>query len=113
MNQKDMGDLLKQVSKMRKDMDRVQDELRERYVEASVAGDLVEVTFNGQQELVKISIDQKVVTPGADGKVDTDMLEDLVTAAVNAGLEKSKKLRDDEMNDASGGMASGLIPGLF
>jgi DNA-binding protein YbaB len=40
------------------------------------------------------------------------MLEDLIIAAVNQGLEKSKKLMNDEMNKATGGLASGL-PGLF
>ncbi len=112
MSSEGMGDLLKQVSRMRKDMDRVQEELKERYVEASVGGELVEVTFNGQQELIKVSISAELLKPGEEGEVDVDMLEDLIVAAVNSGVEKSKALMNEEMNDATGGMAAGF-PGLF
>ena len=100
-----MGDLLKQVSRMRKDMDRVSEELKERYLEASAGGGLVEVMFNGQQELIKISIDPKAVEPDPDGNVDLEMLEDLIIAAINQGIEKSKALMNEEMDNASGGMA--------
>ncbi|MBN1442628.1 MAG: YbaB/EbfC family nucleoid-associated protein [Planctomycetes bacterium] len=106
-----MGDMWKQFSRIRKDMDRVQEELKDRYVEASVGG-RVEVVFNGQQELVKLSIDPKAIEPDRDGKVDLEMLEDLVTAAVNQGIEKSKALQSEEMDKATGGLASGL-PGLL
>lgn len=113
MNSKQqMGDLLKQVTRMRKDMDRVNEELKERYLEASAGGGLVEVTMNGQQELIKISIDPQAVEPDSDGNVDVEMLEDLITAAINQGIEKSKALMSEEMDNASGGMASGF-PGLF
>lgn len=109
---KNTGDLMKQVSRMRKDMDRVNEGLKQRYVEASVGDALVSVTFNGQQELMKVEIDPGAVEPGSDGRVDLEMLEDLITAAVNQGIEKSKKLMNDEMDKVTGGMASGL-PGLF
>lgn len=112
MNPRDMGDLLKQVTRMRKDMDKVRDELKERYVEASVAGGLIEVTFNGQQELVKLSIDPKAVELDEDGQPDLEMLEDLIVAAVNQGAEKSRDLMNSEMDDATGGLASGF-PGMF
>jgi DNA-binding YbaB/EbfC family protein len=112
MNQQGMGDLLKQVTRMRKDMDKVQEELKERYVEASVGDELVEVTFNGQQELIKVSISPNLLKPDADGEVDVDMVEDLIVAAVNSGIEKSKALMSEEMNDATGGLAAGF-PGLF
>jgi DNA-binding YbaB/EbfC family protein len=112
MQGKNMGDLLKQVTRMRKDMERVSEELKSRYVEASAGGDLVRVTFNGQQELVKLSIDPRAVAPGSDGKVDIEMLEDLITAAVTQGVEKSKVLRNEEMDKASGGLGAGL-PGFF
>ena len=112
MSQQNPGDLLKQVSRMRKDMDRVHEELRERYVEASVAGERVEVTFNGQQEMIKISLSPSLLEPDSDGDIDVDMLEDLIVAAVNAGLDKSKELMNEEMNDITGGLAGGF-PGLF
>ena len=80
--------------------------------QASVADQLVQVTFNGQQQLVKVEIDPRAVEPGSDGRVDLEMLEDLITAAVNQGIEKSKKLMNDELNEVTGGLSSGF-PGLF
>ena len=103
---------MRQMSRMRKDVDKVHEELKNRYVAASVAGDLIEVTFNGQQDMVKISIDPKALQRGDDGEVDVEMLEDMVLAAVNAGIEKAKALANEEMDGATGGMASGF-PGLF
>ena len=112
MNQQGMGDLFKQVTRMRKDIEVKKDELKERYVEASAGNDAVEVVFNGQQELVKLSIDPSLVRPDAEGKVDIEMLEDLVVAAVSMGLEKSKELESEEMNSATGGLTENF-PGLF
>ena len=112
MNPNNMQDLLRNISRMRKDMEKAGDDLRERYVEAEAGGGLVELVFNGQQEPMKISIDPKLVTPGDDGKVDVELLEDLLLAAISQGVEKSKALMKEEMDQASGGMG-GAIPGLF
>ena len=107
-----MNDLLKQAGRMRKDMEKVADELRQRYVEADAGGNLVKVVFNGQQEMVKISLDEKLVKPDGGGNVDLAMLEDLIVAAVSKGLEESKALMKAEMDKATGGLSSSL-PGLF
>ena len=111
MKQNQMGDLIKQVSRMRKDMDKVNEELKERYVEAS-AGGCVEVVFNGQQELARISIDVNELEKDEDGDIDFEILEDMIVVAVNQGIEKSKEMMNEELNDATGGLAGG-IPGLF
>ena len=112
MNPNQMGDLLKQVSRMRKDMDKVNEELKQRYVDASVGGGLVEVMFNGQQELVKVSIDSQSIEKDTEGNPDFEMLEDLIVAAVNQGVEKSKAMMNEEMDKATGGLA-GNLPGLL
>jgi DNA-binding YbaB/EbfC family protein len=103
-----VGDLLKQAQQMRKAVDRVQEELAQRFIEASSGGDRVTVTFNGQQKLVKLSIHPDSLAPDASGAVDRELLEDLIIAAVNQGLEESKKLMNDEINEATGGLANGL-----
>ncbi|MBI4603047.1 MAG: YbaB/EbfC family nucleoid-associated protein, partial [Planctomycetes bacterium] len=61
------GELIRNVTRMRKDMDRVQEGLRSRYVEGRAGGDLVEATLNGRQELVKLTLNEKVLQPGQDG----------------------------------------------
>ena len=107
-----MQDLLKQAGRMRKDMEKVGDDLKDRYVEAESGGGMVEVVFNGQQELVKLSIDPKLVAADKDGKIDLEMLEDLIVAAVCQGTERSKEMMREEMDKATGGLSSSL-PGLF
>lgn len=111
MSPGNMGDLVRQAGRMRKDMERVQEQLKERYVQASAGGDLVEVTLNGQQEVVKVSIDPKLFGDVAS-KVDVEMLEDLVLAAISQGIEKSKSLMKKEMEQVTGGLG-GMLPGLL
>jgi nucleoid-associated protein EbfC len=94
-----VGDLLKNIGKIRKDMEKVQADLKNRIVEASAGGDLVKVLMNGQQEILKVTIDPKSVSAG-----QIDILEDLVVAAVSQALEKSKTLKSEELNKATGGM---------
>jgi len=107
-----MNDVLRQATRMRKDMERVSEELKDVYVEASAGGDLVEVVVNGQQELAKLSLDPKLFAPGSDGQPDVEMIEDLIIAAISQGMEKSKALMKTEMDKATGGL-SGSLPGLF
>ncbi|CAI8026755.1 Nucleoid-associated protein TTE0040 [Geodia barretti] len=65
---------------------------------------MVTAVVNGQQELVSIRITPEVVDPD-----DTEMLEDLVVAAVNEALQQSQELMSDEMSKLTGGLK---IPGL-
>jgi DNA-binding YbaB/EbfC family protein len=109
MNPSNLGDLVKHASRMRKDMDRVQEDLKNRYVETRAGGDLVEVTANCQQQIVKITINPKFF---GGAKVDIEMLEDLIVAAVSQAVEKSKNVMKEEIEKVTGGL-SGLIPGLF
>ncbi|MDE0553627.1 MAG: YbaB/EbfC family nucleoid-associated protein, partial [Candidatus Poribacteria bacterium] len=59
---------------------------------------------NGQQEIVSLHITPEVVDPD-----DTEMLEDLVVAAINEALQQSQELMSSEMSKLTGGLK---IPGL-
>ncbi|MGI6512819.1 MAG: YbaB/EbfC family nucleoid-associated protein [Syntrophomonadaceae bacterium] len=100
-----MGKMLKQAQKIQQEMAKLQEELKERTVEASAGGGVVEVTVSGKQELLAIKIKPEVVDPE-----DIEMLQDLVLAAVNEGLRKSQEMVADEMAKITGGLN---IPGLF
>ena len=106
-----MNDLLRQATRMQKDMKRVGDELRERFVEAEAGGGLVEVVFNGQQELMKIALNPQVVGDKVASD-DLEAIEDLIVVAISQGLEKSRALMKEEMDKATGGL-SGALPGMF
>jgi DNA-binding YbaB/EbfC family protein len=100
-----MGDFMRQAQKMQKDMARIQEELKNRVVEGTAGGDVVKVMANGSGEVLAVKIDPSAVDPE-----DVPMLEDLVTAAVNQALKKSRDLMQQEMGKAAGGMR---LPGLF
>ncbi len=114
MSQGNLGDLLKNVSRMRKDLDKVQESLKGRYVEAKSGGDLVQVTLNWRQDLVKISLDPKLFKAGEDGKLDVALIEDLIVAALSQGMEKSRTLMRQEMEKVTGDLGvAGMLPGLL
>ena len=95
-----MQKLLKQAQDMQEKMQR---ELGETVVEASVGGGLVSVKMDGHKRLISTSIDPEIIDPE-----DKSMLEDLVVAAVN---EASRKV-DETLQSKMGSLTAGL-PGLF
>jgi len=101
-----MGKMMKQAQEMQKQMAKIQDDLKDRVVEASAGGGMVVVHFNGRQELMSLKIDPEVLKSG-----DAEMLQDLITAAINEGIKKSQDLAKEEMGKVMGGL--GLPPGLF
>lgn len=104
-----MGKMMKQVQKMQQDMAKLQEDLKDRLVEASVGGGVVRVVVNGQQEVREIHIDKSAVDPD-----DVEMLEDMVLAAVNEAMRKSQELGAAEMAKITGGMnIPGMPGGLF
>ena len=95
-----MQKLLKQAQEMQ---DRMQRELVDTYVDATVGGGMISVKMNGHKQLASITIDKELVDPE-----DPGMLEDLIVAVVN---EAGRKM-DDTLREKVGSMASGL-PNLF
>jgi DNA-binding YbaB/EbfC family protein len=103
-----MGNILKQAQQMQNRMAKLQEELGERMVEASAGGGMVSVVVNGRQELVSIKIEPEVVDPE-----DVEMLQDLITAAVNDGMNRAKEMVSEEMAKLTKGLGLPNIPGLF
>ncbi len=101
---KDPLKMLRQVQQMQDRMQKVQKELESETVEASAGGGAVTVVATGAQKLLSVRID-----PEAAG--DPEMLQDLVVAAVNEALEKSKEMAAAKMQAVTAGM--GLPPGLL
>lgn len=99
-----MNDLMKQAQQMQKRMLEIREELANQTIEATVGGGMVTAVVNGQQELVSLRITPEVVDPD-----DTEMLEDLVVAAVNEALQQSHEMMSDEMSKLTGAFK---IPGL-
>ena len=87
-----MANLQRMALQMQQEMERVQAELAETKVEGSSGGGVVRALVTGKQELVSITIDPSAVDPD-----DVEMLEDLVTAAVNEALESSRRMAEQKM----------------
>ena len=99
------GNLAKMAQQMQAEMARVQAELDQLEVEGTAGGGAVTVVVNGRQELVSLRIDPEVVDSD-----DVEMLQDLVTAAVNDGLRQAKQTAEEKMARVTGGMR--LPPGF-
>ena len=100
-----MNNMMKKVQKMQKELARAQQELEEKEFSSTAGGGVIEAVVNGKKELVKINIDEDVVDPE-----DTEMLEDLVVAAVNDALKKADEYTQREMGKLTGNIN---IPGLM
>ena len=98
------GNMMKQAQKLQEQMMALQEEVGRKKVEATAGGGMVTVEANGKQEIVSIKVDPEVVN-----KDDVQMLEDLVLAACNEALRKSRELVAQEMGKLTGGLK---IPGL-
>ena len=101
---KGMGDMMKQVAKMQRKMEELQNELAEKTVEGTAGGGMVKVVANGKQDIISIKIEKEVVDPE-----DVEMLEDLILSAVNQAREKAAELQAESMSSLTGGLN---IPGL-
>jgi len=97
--------MIKQAQKMQQDMLKMQEELAEKTYTAAAGGGAVEATVNGKNKVIAINIDPEVVDPE-----DTEMLQDLILAAINEAMREAEEASAAEMKKITGGMS---IPGLF
>ena len=102
------GNLAKMAQQMQAELARVQEEIAALSLEGTAGGGAVTAVVNGNGEVVSISIDKEVVDPD-----DVEMLQDLVTAAVNDGVHKIKDTAAQKMARVTGGMQIPGMPGLI
>ncbi len=100
-----MQGMMKKVQKMQQDMLKMQEELKNRTVEATAGGGAVTVVVTGRKAVEKVTIAPSAVDPE-----DVEMLEDLVTTAINEAMRKVDEMTEKEMGKITGGMK---LPGMF
>jgi DNA-binding YbaB/EbfC family protein len=96
--------MLKQMQQMQSRIAKVQEELERERVQAGAGGGAVKAVVSGQQKLLSITIDPDVAG-------DVEMLQDLVVAAVNEAMDRSRELAAERMQSVAAGL--GLPPGLI
>ena len=101
-NKAQMQNMLKKARKMQEDLQKKQEELKKQTVDVSVGGGAVSLTMNGEKQIVaKDAIDPE----------DPEILEDLITTAVNEAGKKADEMVQKSMSEVTGGL--GLPGGMF
>lgn len=103
----DMNKMMRQVQKLQQEMERVQQEIAARTVEASAGGGKVRAVVTGDKQLVELILDPEVVDPS-----ETEMLQDLVIAAVNQAYREAEEMVARELSKVTGGLGIPGLPGL-
>ncbi|MDZ4861526.1 MAG: YbaB/EbfC family nucleoid-associated protein [Candidatus Hydrogenedentes bacterium] len=99
-----MAGMLKQAMEMKSKMEAMKESLAAVTVEASAGGGMVKAVVNGKCKIVSLTIDPEIVN-----RDETEMLETMVQAAVNDGVDRVQELIRERMTELTGGID---IPGL-
>ncbi len=103
----DIGALMKQAQRLQADVAKAQEEVASMTADGQAGGGMVSVTVNGNFDLVKVKLEKAVVDPS-----DVAMLEDLITAAVNAANTRMREITKAHMSKVMGGMNIPGMPGM-
>jgi DNA-binding YbaB/EbfC family protein len=98
------GGMMQQIQKLQQDMMQAQEALGQETVTVTAGGGAITVVITGHQQVESIQIDPEVVDPE-----DVEMLQDLIVAAMNEAVEKSRELAAERLSGLTGGLN---IPGL-
>jgi nucleoid-associated protein EbfC len=96
---KGFNQILQQAKKMQDRLVKLQEEMGDKTVEAQSGGGMVTCVVNGRQEVLSLKISPEVLE-----EKDNELLEDLIMAAINEGLNRSREMVQEEMSKVTGGM---------
>ncbi len=94
--------LLGRAGEIQEKMKTMADDLRQKRADGTAGGGMVTVEINGAMELLSTKIDPSLMAGG-----DRELIEDLVTAAVNQAINKARMMHAEAMQALTGG-----LPGL-
>jgi DNA-binding YbaB/EbfC family protein len=98
------GDPRKLMKQLQQAQERIQQEIQALEIEAASGGGMVKVVLDGEKRLKRLTIDPQVVD-----KAEVEMLQDLITAAINEAVRRV----DEAVKEKVGGLTGGMkIPGL-
>ena len=100
-----MNNLLKQAQKMQKQMEEMQAELETKTIEVTSGGGAVKIVITGKRHIQSLELSPGIVDPD-----DVEMLQDLITAALNEAIRQVDELTEKNMGSLTGGMN---MPGMF
>lgn len=103
-----MNQMLKTAQKMQEDMAALQSDLEQREYTATSGGGAVSVTVDGKHLIKSIKINPEIIDPE-----EPEMIEDLITVAVNEAISNAAKNAEEEMGAVTGGFNLPNMPGMF
>ena len=102
-----MKNMFKKAQELQSQMEKAQEELNLIEIEGQAGGGMVSARVNGHKELVSLEIDPEIL------KEDKEMIEDMIIAAVNQGLQNAGRAAEEKMNSITGGLIGKMkIPGI-
>lgn len=102
---KNMGNMMKQIQKMQKDMEEAQARIEAEEFDATAGGGAIRVVVDGKRNILAVELQPEIVDPD-----DIPMLQDLIIAATNEALTKAETKMSSEMGKYTSGLN---VPGLF
>ena len=105
-NAGNMAGMMKKVQKMQADMEKMQEELKQRTLEVTAGGGAITVVISGGKEIRSLKISPEAIDPD-----DVEMLEDMLIAVFNEAVKKVDEMTSTEMGKLTGGM--NLPKGMF
>ena len=110
-----MAGLMKDLPKLQARFEEVKARLGEQTVEAESGGGVVRATVNGHLRVVRLSVDQPLLSGLVDSSNPDDraMAEDLIAGAVNAAMNKAREMIEQEFRNAAADMNLPMPPGLL
>ena len=100
-----MSKLIKQAQKMKDDMDKAQSELKDMRIEVLSNDKMLEITLDGNKNLISLNIDKELLSE------DKDFIEDVFISALNKANKEADMRIKEKMTEATGGMMPNL-PGF-
>jgi len=100
-----MQSLIRQANQMQAKMKKVQEELAAKEYTATSGGGAIEIRVKGENQIAAVKISPEIFK-----EADVDMLQDMLTSALNEALTAAKKDQEAEMAKVTGQMN---IPGLI
>jgi hypothetical protein len=94
-----MGGLMQQMQRLQEQLVETQEQLAQETLVHTAGGGAIKITLTGDQRLVAVEIDPELLKDS-----DTELLQDLILAAVNGALEASRKMAADRLGPLSGGL---------
>ncbi len=104
-NKAQMQSMLKKARKMQEDVQKAQEEVKKQTVDVTVGGGAVTLTMNGDKQITALKIAKDAIDPE-----DPEMLEDLITTAVNEASRKADEMAKKVMQQVTSGLG---LPGMF